>query len=149
MSGAKIASITRQVVGNLENMCRNSLRRKVACDRQRRILEKLERHNVAECITRFRVVRIQFAIRLIDSFCAVLPEDLRKDGDNIVLSSVLSSLGVSAEILPFILGKANHKFTISSLYACSDKNRTGSCGTKFPSTTGPTGRQAQFLSAGK
>ena len=114
MSGAKVASITRQVIGKLEKMRRNSLRRKVARDRQRCILEKLERHNVAECITRFRMVRIQFAIRLIHSLCTVLPERLREDGDNIVFSSVLSSLGVPTEILPFILGKANHQFKIPS-----------------------------------
>ena len=52
---------------------------------------------------RLRVLRIQFAIRFINVLCAGFAERLRKDRDDIGLSSVLRGLGVPSRILPFIL----------------------------------------------
>src|SRR5215470_13848281 len=65
-------------------------------------------------MTRFCVIWIQLAIRSIHLLSVAFAEYLRQNGNDIILSSVLGSLGVPAEVLPFILGEANHKFKISS-----------------------------------
>src|SRR5215471_6121953 len=63
-------------------------------------------------MARFRVTWIQLAIRSIHLLCVAFAEYLRKNGDDIILSSLLGSPGVPAEVLPFILCEANHKFKI-------------------------------------